>query len=79
MSERRHEGHFYFPRRKLNLCIVRLQHVYVYEKYEPNDFEEKQKYAVLMTGKCLRTKAKIFQHAAPTLWILGFDTFYDQL
>lgn len=41
------KGIFYFPKRKLKLCIVRLQHVPVYEKYEPNALEKKQKYAAL--------------------------------
>lgn len=73
------KGIFYFPKRKLNLCIVRLQHVPVYEKYEPNAFEKKQKYAALVTEKCPRTKTEVFRHAIPTLRIFCCDTFYDQL
>lgn len=79
LSARRHEGIFYFPKRKLNLCIVRLQPGPVYEKYKPNAFEEKQKYAALVTEKCPRTKTEVFWHAIPTPWILCCDTFYDQL
>lgn len=60
MSARRHEGILYFPKRKLNLGIVRLQPVPVHEKYKANAFEENQKYAVLVTEKCPRTKTEYF-------------------
>lgn len=73
------KGIFYFPKRKLNLCIVRLQHVPVYEKYEPNAFEKKQKYAALVTEKCPRTKTEVFRHAIPTPRTFCCDTFYDRL